>query len=167
MGWNFCSTTILILRQLFPILSTPINCSGLEFHCSFEVLHLEKLENIFQIGKKIYFSVRPFPLLGWYVLFLQRWNLSVECAGRLPGHQPSLQRQPPSEEYFRLILVRLRLRFLLQAIDQLRLWNNYFSHFSTIAMLKGKKCVLSMCTFILPGWQKLGIILENKVFQKC
>ena len=74
MGWNFCSTTILILRQLFPILSTPINCSGLEFHCSFEVLHLEKLENIFQIGKKIYFSVRPFPLLGWYVLFLQRWN---------------------------------------------------------------------------------------------
>ena len=32
---------------------TPRNCSFLEFHCSFEVLHLEKLETIiFQIGEK-------------------------------------------------------------------------------------------------------------------
>ena len=43
--------SFLTISYLFSI---PKNCPDLKFHCSFEVLHLEKLEKIFfQVGKKI------------------------------------------------------------------------------------------------------------------
>ena len=40
------SKNFLTISYLFSI---PINCSNLKFHCSFEVLHLEKLEKIIGI----------------------------------------------------------------------------------------------------------------------
>ena len=51
----------LTISYLFSI---PTNCSFLKFHCSIEVLHLEKLEKIFfQVGK-IIFSIFPHEKAG-------------------------------------------------------------------------------------------------------
>ena len=56
----------LTISYLFSI---PKNCSNMKFHCSFEVLHLEKLEKIFfQVGKKIVLLGKIFFLVGKIIL---------------------------------------------------------------------------------------------------
>ena len=49
-------------NHFLAFLNTPKNCSDLEFHCSFDVLHLEKLEKKkFQVGKQNVLFGKIFP----------------------------------------------------------------------------------------------------------
>ena len=67
------SLNINISLTISDIFSAPINCSDLEFQCSFEVLHLI----IFQMGKKTCSICKFFSVWNFFSFFLHKKTKKV------------------------------------------------------------------------------------------